>query len=157
MLALTHYFVGAGMFKEAASTDPLWSMMWPVQQSFLSYDVDFLTLRWDQALTSGLISFWFFMIVGLLGAFIISYYFSANTIIYFLMRREVDATEMDDIYLEASDEDFGEAPPVVADEKDGAGVAPAEPETREGGTIGAEGAPMQDVPPNVGPPPMNQP
>jgi hypothetical protein len=46
----------------------------------------------------------------MLGAFAISFYFSANTIIYVLMRHEVDATELDDVYLEQTDEDFGELP-----------------------------------------------
>ena len=56
--------------------------------------------------------------VGMVGAFVISFYFSTNTIIYYLMRREVDATEPDDVYLEQSDEDFGESipqPGVVAE------------------------------------------
>ena len=39
----------------------------------------------------------------------ISFYFSANTIIYYLMRREVDATEMDDVYVEETEDDFTEA------------------------------------------------
>ena len=42
----------------------------------------------------------------MLGAFAISFYFTANTIIYYLMRHEVDATELDDVYLEQSEEDF---------------------------------------------------
>jgi hypothetical protein len=44
----------------------------------------------------------------MLGAFAISFYFSANTIIYMLMRHEVDATELDDVYLEQTEEDFGD-------------------------------------------------
>ena len=47
--------------------------------------------------------------IGLLGAFAISFYFSANTIIYYLMRREVDATELDDVYVEQSEDEFGDA------------------------------------------------
>ena len=45
----------------------------------------------------------------------ISFYFSANTIIYYLMRREVDATELDDVYVEETDEDFGERAAVAGD------------------------------------------
>ena len=52
----------------------------------------------------------------MLGAFAISFYFTANTIIYYLMRHEVDATELDDVYLEQSEEDFADAtaPPATA-------------------------------------------
>jgi len=52
----------------------------------------------------------------LLGAFAISFYFSANTIIYYLMRREVDATELDDVYVEETEDEFGE-PVATADTK----------------------------------------
>src|SRR5918999_659980 len=41
MLALTHYFVGAGMFADAPSTAPLWSTMWrgpAAPPGRLSYD-----------------------------------------------------------------------------------------------------------------------
>jgi hypothetical protein len=41
--------------------------------------------------------------VGLLVSFVISFYFSANTIIYALMRNKVDNTALDDIYTLASD------------------------------------------------------
>ena len=42
-----------------------------------------------------------------------SFYFSANTIIYFLMRHEVDATELDDVYLEQADDEFAETAPTM--------------------------------------------
>ncbi|MEA2735051.1 MAG: hypothetical protein QOE14_1502 [Humisphaera sp.] len=119
LLSLTHHFVGAGMWAEAPSTDPLWSTMWrgpSAPPGRLSYDVDFLTLRWDQDIAAGLVAFWVYLAVGMLGAFAISFYFTANTIIYYLMRHEVDATELDDVYLEQSEEDFADAtaPPASA-------------------------------------------
>jgi hypothetical protein len=40
-------------------------------------------------------------------------YFSSNTIIYYLMRNEVDATELDDVYLEQSPEDVVESATVT--------------------------------------------
>jgi hypothetical protein len=116
MLSLTHHFVGAGMWAEAPSTEPLWSVMWPGPTERLSYDIDFLTLRGDQDIAALLTAFWVYLAVGMLGAFAISFYFTANTIIYYLMRHEVDATEMDDVYLEQSEEDFADAtaPPTTA-------------------------------------------
>ena len=116
MLSLTHHFVGAGMWAAAPSTESLWSVMWAGPSERLSYDIDFLTLRWDQDLAAFLVSFWVYLAVGMLGAFAISFYFTANTIIYYLMRHEVDATELDDVYLEQSEEDFADAtaPPATA-------------------------------------------
>ena len=40
------------------------------------------------------------IIVGLVVSFIISFYFSANTIIYTLLRNKVDGTSLDEIYTE---------------------------------------------------------
>ena len=85
--------------------------MWTGPHARLSYDIDFLALRGDQDIAAALVAFWVYLVIGMIGAFLISFYFSANTIIYYLMRREVDATEPDDVYLEQSDEDFGEPMP----------------------------------------------
>ena len=108
MLSMTHYFVGAGYFTDAHNLAPLWTTMWPGPQhtGTLSYSVDWLTLRWDQDLAAFFLAFWVYLVISMLGAFVISFYFSANTIIYYLLRGEVDATEMDDVYVEQADEDF---------------------------------------------------
>jgi hypothetical protein len=49
------------------------------------------------------------VVVALVGAFVISFYFSANTIIYSLMRSKVDNTAIDDIYT-----DYTKAPEPTA-------------------------------------------
>ena len=118
MLTLTHHFVAAGMFAKAPSTEYLWPVMWrgpSAPPGRLAYDIDFLTLAWHQDIAAFFLAFWVYLVVAMLGAFAISFYFSANTIIYFLLRNEVDATEMDDVYLEQSEEDFADAtaPPVT--------------------------------------------
>ena len=146
MLSLTHHFVGAGMFAAAPSFEALWPTLWrgpAAPPGRLSYDIDFLTLRWDQDIAAGLLAFWVYLAVGMLGAFAISFYFTANTIIYYLMRHEVDATELDDVYLEQSDEDFADAtaPPTTITQ---APPAPAEPAVA-GSAPSAEAAP--DAPP----------
>jgi hypothetical protein len=153
MLMLTHLFVDFGSVAEAPSTEPLWQVMWSGPIPRLSYDIDFLTLRWDQDAGAALVAFWVYLVIGMVGAFVISFYFSSNTIIYYLMRREVDATEPDDVYLEQSDEDFGESippqPGVVAesgstatDEETRAGIVPPpKPESSGGGEALSGGEP----------------
>jgi hypothetical protein len=125
MLVLAHKFVGAGMFLSADSTAPLWSTMWPspTTAARLSYDIDFLSLDVGPTIGALLVSFWVYLVIAVLGAFVISFYFSSNTIIYYLMRREVDATEMDDVYLEQVDDEFAEPTPA------GEGAAKAETAT----------------------------
>jgi hypothetical protein len=153
MLILTHHFVGAGMFVNVdGSRVPLdlWNTMWPAPETYggFTYDVDWLTLGPAQSIAAFLVSFWVYLTVGMLGAFAISFYFSANTIIYYLMRREVDATELDDVYLEQSEEDFGDTAPAT-------GTANASVPATAGATTGNGGAqvfPAADAPPPATPP-----
>ena len=51
-----------------------------------------------ESVAAFLVYLFLLVVVGLVVAFIISFYFSANTIIYSLMRHNVDNTPLDDIY-----------------------------------------------------------
>jgi hypothetical protein len=115
VLMLTHKFGGLAIFSSADSTLPLWSSLWssPGTSGRLSYDVDSMALSFAQEIGARLIWLWVHLIVAMLGAFAICFYFSSNTIIYYLMRREVDATDMDDVYLEQPDDEF--ADPISAE------------------------------------------
>jgi len=131
MLTLTHRFVGAGMMVNVDGDRvpiDVWNTMWPPPGSsnVFTYHIDTMTLGPMQSFGAFLISIWVYLAVGMLGAFFISFYFSANTIIYYLMRREVDATELDDVYLEQTEEDFGDAPAAPAATATGATAPPAE-------------------------------
>ena len=59
---------------------------------------------------AGCIGFWVLIVIGVLWAFLASYYFSASTIVYYLLRHEVDATDYDDVYLEETEEPAGAVP-----------------------------------------------
>jgi hypothetical protein len=115
-LLLTHYFVGMWVLRDAEPGFGLWETMFPTPQNYwnLPYDVPFALLSSYSAATAFFIAFWNYLLIAMLGAFAISFYFSANTIIYYLMRREVDATEMDDVYLEQPEDDFVETPAAPA-------------------------------------------
>jgi hypothetical protein len=145
--------------------------MWPTPQAdSLPYDVDHAGLKWSEEIAAGAISFWVYLVIGLLGAFAISFYFSANTIIYFLMRREVDATDIDDVYVEETEDEFGEpsmgpaaaatpapagspAPLTGATSAPGGGVTgTAGSADAGGGAVRAYNPPATDAPPVVTPP-----
>lgn len=55
--------------------------------------------NWSESVASVVIYLFLLMIVGLLLAYIISYVFSASTIIYALMRKKVDQVESDQIFM----------------------------------------------------------
>jgi hypothetical protein len=111
LLCIVHVFLGLFVVTRAASLGPLFQTLWPSPASVgrLSYSVDWISLSLGERIGAVLISFWVYLAVYMLGAFTISFYFSVNTIIYYLMRHEVDQTELDDVHLEQTDEEFAEA------------------------------------------------
>ena len=133
MLSLTHFFVGWWLGGQparhwngpASPADPP-AVIWPAPTwDNLTYNVDYAHLETSEDIAAAEISFWVYLTVGLLGAFAISFYFSANTIVYYLMRREVDATELDDVYVEETEDEFGEPPPATPPAAAGAATAPS--------------------------------
>ena len=74
-------------------------------------------LAWYNLVGAGLVAFWLGLVFLLILGFSYSYFWRRSTIMYMLLRRNVDAAEMDEVYL---DEDEGEGafggpltPPVV--------------------------------------------
>jgi hypothetical protein len=90
---------------------------------------------------TGLIRFWTGWVKWLAMGYSYAYFWTASTTIYFLLRQDVDATELDEVYREAdeSEKDFG-LPPLATEEEKGEGGAKAEGGRRkaEGGGENAE-------------------
>ena len=66
------------------------------------------------------ISMWVFLVAALVGAYLLSYAGCSSSVIYFLLRRKVDATDLDEVYVEEEDEWLPEYEDVEVEE------APAE-------------------------------
>lgn len=78
----------------------------PVSFESLSFSPDYKAMdTFGLKAGSAFLSFWYYLVVCVLGAYAISFYFSAQTIIYYLLRLDVDVTELDDVYLEEGDEE----------------------------------------------------
>jgi hypothetical protein len=109
VLALTHFAV-TWWFSHTSHAADVFPAIWPGPTSSftdpLVYGPQAGSLNWGEKTAAAIISFWVYLVIGLLGAYAISYYFSANAIIYYLMRREVDATELEDVYVEETEEEF---------------------------------------------------
>lgn len=73
-----------------------------------------------------LITFWLFLAFVLMIGFSYSYFWSASTIIYLLMRRKVDDTDLDEVYLEEEESEDAYTAPT--------GVAPPPPPPPAGST-----------------------
>ncbi|MEW6252988.1 MAG: hypothetical protein AB1716_20310 [Planctomycetota bacterium] len=131
-LKCAHKFTGSGMnlFDSSEAVTPgkldaLWTMpAWSDLPVLPARDVP--TVGWfhnapldgAETFAAWLLALWAYLLLGLLAAFVLSYFFCGSTQIYFLLRRSVDATDYDEVYYEEPEE---EAPPAVP-----AGTAPAE-------------------------------
>jgi hypothetical protein len=49
---------------------------------------------------------WLYVVFMLLVGFVYSYFWSASTVIYFLLRRDVDNTELQEVYVEGAEDEF---------------------------------------------------
>jgi len=120
------WFLGAQHAPPAdKSPADVWPRIWsqPVDPlASLRWGPDYDHLKGTEAVAAGLIVWWTYLIIGLIGAYAISFYFSANTIIYYLMRREVDATEMGDVYVQETEDELEEATAAGAPPAGGATV-----------------------------------
>ncbi|HSZ56178.1 MAG TPA: hypothetical protein VK797_10990 [Tepidisphaeraceae bacterium] len=122
ILAATWFFMswflgGTHLPPDDKSPADVFPRIWPQPQDpleRLSYSPQYDMLKGTEATAAGLIVWWNYLLIGLVGAFVISFYFSANTIIYYLMRREVDATDLDDVYVEETEDEPGDGEPPSA-------------------------------------------
>ena len=62
-------------------------------------------LSWWNKVGAGLVAIWVGIVFLLVVGFGYSFFWSASTIIYLLMRRSVDTAELDEVYLEEDDQD----------------------------------------------------
>ncbi|MHC4443610.1 MAG: hypothetical protein ACYTF1_13510 [Planctomycetota bacterium] len=106
MLKATRFFVGIGLegtdrpgtgILDNSKLDVIWPL--PTFGNFRAPAPPFGAEQWDTAGTF-LIGIWLLIVVGLMVAFLISFFYSGSTIIYYLLRREVDATDIEDVYLQ---------------------------------------------------------
>ncbi|UCC23001.1 MAG: hypothetical protein JSW23_02720 [Planctomycetota bacterium] len=102
LLWSTRWFLLLGVWvkssnKEAGKLAAIWA-----EPSFvnLSASADIAGANWSELCAAFLVQLFLLIIVGLLVSFILSFYFSANTIIYSLMRNRVDNTALEDVYTE---------------------------------------------------------
>lgn len=112
MFRLARAFLGIGMaFTDRPGTgapgasriDALWPM--PTFDDLLRARPAFAAVNWDDSWGYWLNMLWLGLTVLLLCSFLVSFYLSASTIIYYLLRREVDATDLEDVYSEDIEEE----------------------------------------------------
>jgi hypothetical protein len=84
------------------------ALMWPMTGPGSMYDwPDWSQLSWYEHFSAGLIGLSVMTVTGLMWAFLASLYHSGSTVIYFLLRRDVDGTDLEDLYVDEGEWDVG--------------------------------------------------
>jgi len=127
-LASTHFFVKWGVFAPGdgleGPSDKL-DVIWATP----TFDKLWGTFNWPamsvtEKVGAFIIGIWVFLIASLVLAYLLTYAASSTTSIYFLLRRKVDATDLDDVYVEETEEP---APAGAAEEAKPAEAPPPPP------------------------------
>ena len=156
ILYLTQFFVGWWLTSD--QTKPYYPLMFPPpSMDQLAYHPGFEGLKWSEDIAAFCIAVWNYLLISLLGAFAISFYFSSSTIMYFLMRREVDATELEDVYQEDADDELADVPPLATAPAAAPATAPAATPVTTVTTIEAPPATETLPPPDPTPRPETPP
>ena len=132
-LAATHAFVKWGVFgggerlhQEADKLDVMWQA--PTFDSLFG-PFNWGAMNMSQSIGAWLIGVWVFLVAATVFAYLLSYAASSTTVIYYLLRRKVDATDLDDVYVEELEEEepFPAEEESAPPEGEGEGEGEAEP------------------------------
>lgn len=107
ILIVTYVLVNLGLSGTEGSEKL--ARIWPRPDFYNLAGVQALPANWSEAVASFLINLTVLIFVGLVVAFVASFYFCASTVIYSLMRKKVDNVPADNVYLKL-DEIRGEVP-----------------------------------------------
>ena len=133
VLGATHCFISGGVLvggdSLSTAADKL-DVIWAAP----TFDNLMPPLTWEamsgwETLLAVILRIWIIPVVCLVTAFLLSYFSSATTVIYFLLRRKVDATDLDDVYVEEPEEE--EFPTPEAAEEEPAAEAEEAPSEEE--------------------------
>jgi hypothetical protein len=129
-LASTHVFLKWGVWaggktvgSDADKIDVLWtaptfSNLWGTH--------NWQAMSGTESIGAFMLGIWVFLLAACVGAYVISFFASSSTIIYLLLRQKVDATDLDDVYIDEPEEFLPTPTPTPASETPEVAQAPAE-------------------------------
>jgi hypothetical protein len=98
LLLVTHLFLQLGVWTENSEEVNKLTAIWPKPEFMKLLGSSDLATNWTESVAAFLVYLFLLAVVGIVVSFVISFYFSANTIIYSLMRYKVDNTALEDMY-----------------------------------------------------------
>ncbi len=139
-LKLVHWFAGMGigvggdtLSPDASKLDVVWKA--PTYDSLWG-EFHWQAMGGTEPIGAWLIGVWVFLLAAGVGAFLLSYAASSSCSIYFLLRRKVDATDLDEVFVDEIEHDDYSMMSVESAKDDTAG--PAGDKTTE--SAGEEGS-----------------
>jgi hypothetical protein len=100
-LFISHWFLRLSLWTQNGSQEiNKLEAIWPEPEfmQLLVTPSTLNTVNWTEKAAAFLVYIFLLVVIGLVVSFIINFYFSANTIIYSLLRHKVDNTAFEDIY-----------------------------------------------------------
>jgi len=95
LLWVSHQTLQLGILGDNSKLETIWPQ--PSFANLLSYSAPQAS-KWTESVAAVLVHIFVLVTVGLVISFVVSFYFSANTVIYALMRNKVDNTALEDVY-----------------------------------------------------------
>jgi len=81
-------------------------LLWPLGgPNNLYLPPDWSQLMWYEYFSAFFIGFFVLLVIALMWSFLVSFYFSSSTIIFFLLRRDADGVDLSEVYLGEEDLD----------------------------------------------------
>ncbi|MCF7957879.1 MAG: hypothetical protein K9M57_05455 [Phycisphaerae bacterium] len=133
MLTAVHTTVGSAVNIDASANISILGKLdaiWPAPEFFnLQPAINWWGLNYTETFAAGIVWIWIALTVAMILAFVVSFFFSINTTIYFLLRQRVDATELEDVFVEQDFEELTEEQPLTPTPEPPIDKAPAEAPT----------------------------
>ncbi len=127
LLWTTYRFLEIGFVNQNASLHAIWP-----EPTFASFLVPGAALpgAWYLSLAALLIRLWVLVVIGITASFVVSFYFSASTIIYALLRQRADGIALEEIAARSDEASVGSPLPEAGPEA----TAPAPTTAVDGGS-----------------------
>lgn len=110
VLTSTHWFMKIGVYgggQDLAKDADKLDLVWPAPTfSDLHPSCSWEAMSGGEAFIAFVIAIWVYLVIAAVAAVVLSYFVSAATNIYFLLRQKVDATDLDDVYVEEVEEEY---------------------------------------------------
>jgi hypothetical protein len=103
LILVTHVILRSSVWSENSNGVNKLTAIWPEPKFMNLFGSNGSTAAGAESVAAFVVYLFLWVVVGLVVSVVITFYFSANTIIYSLMRNKVDNAALDEVYLDSDD------------------------------------------------------